>query len=222
MPRTARSVVEGVPYHVTQRGNRRQDIFFCDEDRRIYLSWLADYCDRYKLEVLSYCLMTNHDHVVTVPHSSDSLAKTFHILHTRYSRMINERFSWCGHLFQGRYFSTALDDAHLYAAVRYVERNPVRVGMVERAEDYPWSSAAFHLGLRKNDPLIRSKTIWGGAVEGWQSELELPEDEGMLEMIRKRTVTGVPCGDEGFIQRLSEILGRPLIPGPRGRPRKNK
>ncbi|MDO8588590.1 MAG: transposase [Armatimonadota bacterium] len=167
MPRVARAIVEGVAYHVTQRGNRRQDVFFSDDDRRSYLASLKDYCARYALDMLAYCLMTNHVHLVTLPQASESLALTLRAAHMRHSQMINAKLGWSGHLWQGRYFSTALDETHLWAAVRYVELNPVR------AEDYPWSSAAFHLGLR-NDKLLRSETQRGGPVENWRKELEDP------------------------------------------------
>lgn len=111
------------------------------------------------------------------------------------------------------------DDAHLWSAVRYVERNPVKAGMVEHAEDYPWSSAAFHLGL-KQDRLIRSHTQWGRPVEDWHKVLAEPEEEQMLQMIRSRTHCGLPCGDNEFISKLAEAIGHPLVLRQRGRPRK--
>lgn len=219
MPRTARTALEGVPYHLTQRGNRQQQVFFNDQDRHTYLSWLQEYSQKYDLEILGYCLMSNHIHLVVLPHCADGMANTLRILHTRYSQMINARFRWSGHLWQGRFFSTALDDAHLWAAVRYVEGNPVRAGLVKKAEDYRWSSAASHLGLAQNE-LLKGGTMWSTAVEGWQLELERLEDEDVLEMIRARTHSGFPCGNEEFVQQISKSLNRPLVLRPRGRPRK--
>lgn len=219
MPRTARVVITDVPYHVTQRGNRQQDVFFCDEDKSRYLSWLDDYAQRYQLDILAYCLMTNHVHHVMIPRCPDSISKTLRVVDMRHCQVINDRFGWSGHLWQGRYFSTALDEAHLWAAIRYVERNPLRAGIVDQAEDYPWSSAAFHLGKR-SDKLIRTDTEWGGAVEGWQEALAELEDDAMLRLIRSRTQCGFPCGDEEFVTKLSEAAGRPLLLRPQGRPRK--
>jgi putative transposase len=204
---------------VTQRGNRRQDVFFCDDDRRRYLSWLIDYSLRYGLEILSYCLMTNHIHLVVIPQRRDSIARTLRITHIRHCQAVNAKFGWTGHLWQGRYFSTALDEAHLWAAARYVERNPVRAGIVSQAEEYTWSSAAFHLG-KKEDRLIRSKTEWGRPLQDWREALAEPEDEEMVGLIRARTHCGFPCGNEAFVARLSEATGRQLILRPRGRPRK--
>ena len=218
MPRIARTVIEGLPYHITQRGNRRQEVFFTDDDRRRYLSWLRDYSERFGLDILAYSLMTTHTHLVGLPNCSDSISKTLHALHTRYSNMINAEHGWSGHLWQGRFFSTALDEAHLWAAVRYVERNPVRAGMVERAEEYPWSSAAFHLG-RRPDKLIRAEGEWGMAVQDWDQALNTAEGESDLQMLRDRTRRGFPCGDEEFVARVAEATGRRLILRPRGRPK---
>jgi putative transposase len=218
MPRTARIIVADVPYHITQRGNRRQDVFFSDEDRRTYLGWLRDYCDRYKMELLAYCLMSNHVHLVSIPRNQSSIADTLRIVDIRHCQAINARFGWTGHLWQGRYFSTALDDAHLWCAVRYVERNPARAGIVDAAEDYPWSSAAFHLG-KKPDRVINSDTQWGATVQEWAEALAMPEDKGTVDLIRSRTHCGFPCGNDEFVARMSSAVGHPLVLRPRGRPR---
>lgn len=219
MPRTARTIIEGIPYHVTQRGNRGQCVFTDASDHSRYLGWLKDYSERYHLEVLAYCLMSNHIHLVVIPKVSDSLAQTLRALQTRHSQTMNREHNWDGHLWQGRYYSVPLDERHLWAAVRYVERNPIRAGIVLKASDYPWSSASFHLGLRR-DPIIKSRTEWGRAIGDWHDALEEPEDEHMLETIRIRTNRGFPCGDEDFINRLSEMLGHPIAFRPQGRPHK--
>jgi putative transposase len=138
MPRIARTVFAGLPYHITQRGNRREDVFFLNEDREVYLAWLQKYCAIHKVHVLAYCLMTNHVHLIVVPQQEDGLQGVLKPLHMRYAQRINRRQGWSGHLWQGRFFSSPLDEAYLWFCVRYVERNPVRAGMVEQAEDYPW------------------------------------------------------------------------------------
>lgn len=219
MPRSARSVLEGIPYHVTARGNRSGDVFFNDEDRRRYLGWLHDYSERFDLDVLAYCLMSNHVHLIVTPQASDAIARTLQTLQARHSQCVNARIGWSGHLWHGRFFSTALDDVHLWYAVRYVEMNPVRAGLVTDARDYPWSSAAHHLGIRR-DRVIRSSSEWGGPVEGWEKELRSPEDEAIAALIRTRTKTGFPCGDEAFLATLSAALGREFVVRRVGRPRK--
>jgi putative transposase len=137
MPRLARQVFAGVAHHITQRGNRRENVFFSDEDRRAYLEWLTEYCARHEVEVLAYCLMSNHIHVVAVPAADDALERVFRPLHTRYAQRVNRLKKWKGHLWQGRFFSSALDETYLWAGIRYVERNPVRARLMRRAENNP-------------------------------------------------------------------------------------
>jgi len=138
MPRLARAVFAGVPHHITQRGNRRENVFFTNEDRQAYLEWLQEYCERYDVDVLAYCLMTNHIHLVAVPNTDDGLHRALKPLHMRYAQRINRERAWKGHLWQGRFFSSPLDEAYMWAAIRYVEWNPVRAKMAVRAEDYHW------------------------------------------------------------------------------------
>ena len=130
MPRLARVVIPGEPHHVTQRGNRRQETFFSDEDYEAYLDLMAEWCEREGVEVWAYCLMPNHVHLVAVPSSEDALRRGIAEAHRRYSRRINFREGWRGHLWQGRFASFPMDDAHLYLATRYVELNPVRARLV--------------------------------------------------------------------------------------------
>ena len=153
MPRISRAVIEGLPYHITQRGNRRADIFFDDADREKYLEWLSEYSNKHDLKILAYCLMTNHIHLVVVPKYTNSLSKVMRPLHMRYAQYINHKKDWVGHLWQGRFFSSVLDESYLLTAVRYVEQNPVRAGIVSIAEDYKWSSAASHCGTAKSNIL---------------------------------------------------------------------
>ena len=141
MPRTARIVIPDVPYHVTQRGNRRQDVFFSIVDRKRYLEWLVKYSRHHRFDILAYCLMTNHVHIVGIPRYATSMARLLHIVNLRHTQSVNQEQGWNGVLWQGRYFSSPLDDVHLWACIRYVEQNPVRMGIVSKAEDYIWSSA---------------------------------------------------------------------------------
>ena len=144
MPRQARTVFAHLPHHITQRGNRREDVFFTNTDRQMYLSWLKDYCDQHKVDILAYCLMTNHVHLVAVPSTEKGLQDVLKPLHMRFAQRLNRQRGWTGHVWQGRFFSSPLDEPYMWAAIRYVERNPVRARLVRRAENYPWSSAAAH------------------------------------------------------------------------------
>jgi putative transposase len=215
-------VFAGVPHHVTQRGNRREDVFFNEDDRRQYLEWLGEYCQRHEVDVLAYCLMTNHVHLVLVPATETGLNEVLKPLHMRYAQRINRGRGWKGHLWQGRYFSSALDERYTWAAIRYVERNPVRARMVRKAENYLWSSAAGHCGLRE-DKLITGKDYWQKqfrAIKNWSSWLSEGESGEELMNLRRNADKGLPCGCESFIHKLERLAGRVLKFRPQGRPRK--
>jgi putative transposase len=218
MPRMARVVIPGIPHHVTQRGNRRQQVFFNDADRQRYLELLQEYSSKHSLEILAYSLMLNHVHAVCVPSQSDSLALALKPVHSRHAQRINWKHGFNGRLWQGRYFSCPLDEAHSWAAIRYVERNPVRAGIVRRAEDYPWSSAAAHCGLRC-DPLISPlplERVIG--IRDWSAWLAEEDGAKMLSVMRLCTRAGRPIGSDEFVARLESLAGRSLQRKPVGRP----
>ena len=229
MPRVARIVAPGMPHHVTQRGNRREAVFFEPGDRQRYVMLLMDYRRRYGLDIWAYCLMTNHVHLLAVPRSADSLARTMRDTHQAYSAWLNRRLRQTGHIWQGRFYSTVLDDGHLWAAAAYVERNPVRAGLAARAEEYPWSSAAAHCGKR-HDPLLATDWpptdvgAYGSAVAdgNWAAWLAREQPAEQVKAIRDRTMTGRPCGEPSFIERLEGQLGRALKPKKPGRKPKTK
>lgn len=218
MPRIARVVLPGVPLHITQRGIRRLNVFGNDADRRSYIKLLNESCRRHHLRVCAYCLMTNHVHFVAIPERRDSLWKTFHRCHGVYAKQFNMRYAFTGHLWQARPFSCALDEGHLWAAIRYVERNPVRAHMVERAEDYAWSSAAAHCGLREDSVLDPEWLSRSDRIHDWSEWLAAGNASKTDRRLRERTFTGRPCGNETFIKEAERLLGRRLAhqkPGPK-------
>lgn len=220
MPRQARVVVPGLPHHLTQRGNRGMDVFFSDADRQRYLLWLGKYARLHELIIWAYCLMDNHVHFIVVPGRPDSIAAVLRPLQTRHSRHINTEHEWTGHVWQGRYYSCPLDDDHLRVAIRYVERNPVRAGLVGCAEDFGWSSASAHCGLR-NDPVLSPDLPLLTQVKDWAEWLREPDDGTGVTTLRSRTESGLPCGDRGFVAHISELTGRSFEARRPGRPRKN-
>jgi len=222
MSRVARIVVPGFPHHVTQRGNRRADVFETDKDREAYLRYLRQYAEMRGLSIWAYCLMTNHIHLVAVPQREESLGLALRDAHTVYAMYFNSRTGLSGHVWQGRFHSCPLDETHLWAAVRYVERNPVRAGMVERAETYAWSSAAAHCGLR-NAPVLSEDFPPPGVIENWADWLhEESEEDEMYTRIRQHTHTGRPCGSPTFLDQLEHLLQRVVRPQKGGRPRKKE
>lgn len=162
MPRYARIVLPGIPHHITQRGVRRQTVFFEDNDYRQYLEYLSEYAQKYEVPLYAYCLMPNHVHHVAVPSRSDSLHKLFKSLHVKYAAFVNRRMEWTGHLWQARYYSSPLlDDRHAMAAVRYVEQNPVAASMVSGAAEYRWSSARAHCQRGTDEIIVRRGALPG-------------------------------------------------------------
>jgi putative transposase len=214
MARFARVVAPGVPHHVTQRGNRRLETFFGEADYRAYIALLAEYCAKAGVAVWAYCLMPNHVHLILVPEDEDGLRRALGEAHRRYTRRINVREGWRGHLWQERFHSFAMDEAYLLAAARYVELNPVRAKLKRRARDWRWSSARAHLegrddGLVAVAPLLERVGDWRAFLTGG-----LAEDD--LEALRRHARTGRPLGGAAFLEALEARLGRPLRPGKPG------
>ena len=208
----------GWPHHMTQRGNNRRDVFYSDADRALYLELLQHYCQRFQVAIEAYCLMSNHVHLVAVPLRPDSLAKAFGRTHNDYARLLNIQRRESGHVWQNRFFSCAMDGYHLWQTMRYVELNPVRAGMVARAEQWPWSTAAFHLGQVAAHPVVeaaRWSMAWDPArwAEGLESGLAT---QALADRIRESTRTGRPLGSEQFVQDMEQYLQRPLQPQKRG------
>jgi len=221
MARLARVVVPGYPHHVTQRGNRRLPTFFCEEDYRLYLALIEDRCAAAGVAVWAWCLMPNHVHLVVVPQTAEALARALGEAHRRYTRHVNFREGWRGYLWQGRFASFVLQGKHVLAAVRYVERNPVRAGLVKRAWQWPWSSAAGHVSGR-GDALVRPGGPLAAEVRQWRRFLAAEEDEETLTILRRHGRTGRPWADPRFLARLEKQLSRRLAPRSPGRPRKGQ
>ena len=191
-------------------------MFEVDEDYEVYLAHLAKYMAKHGLSLWSYCLMTNHVHLIVVPEHELSMARALRDTHTVYAMRFNKRTKLSGHVWQGRFYSCPLDDDHLWAAVRYVERNPVRAGLAEHAQDYQWSSAAAHCGLRR-EVILAKEFPPEGIVQDWPEWLRDDDDAVPLEALRRNTITGRPCGSPSFVERLETMLGRSLRPKKRGR-----
>jgi putative transposase len=217
MARLARAVAAGVPHHVTQRGNRRQPTFFGDADYALYRELLSVWCARHEVAVWAWCLMPNHVHLLLVPGNEAGLRRALGEAHRRYTRAVNQRQGWVGHLWQGRFSSCMLDPPHTLAAACYIELNPVRARLADAVEDWLWSSARAHLdgrddGLVTVAPLLDAVGDWRGFLAGGLRERDADD-------LRRHERTGRPLGDSRFLAELEERLGRRLRPGKRGRKR---
>ena len=170
MPRSARIVLPGLPHHVTQRGNRRQETFFDDSDYALYLDLLTRHACALGVACWAWCLVPNHVHLVLVPAGPEALAALMQRVHQAYTLAVNAREGWTGCLWQGRFASYAMDEGHALAAVRYVELNPVTARLVRRAQDWVWPSAAAHLDGRL-DPLL-TRPAFLDRIPDWAEYLQ--------------------------------------------------
>ncbi len=216
MGRLPRVVVPGLPHHVTQRGNRRQQTFFGEEDYGEYCRLLSVSCRNCGTQVLAYCLMPNHVHLILVPADDFGLRDALAEAHRRYTRMINFREGWRGHLWQERFHSFVMDERHLLAAARYVERNPVRARLSPTPEDWPWSSARAHL-TGEDDALVTVRPLLD-LIPDWGAFVGEPDAPKFAELLHAHASTGRPLGPESFVESLERRLKRPLKrrkPGPK-------
>jgi putative transposase len=221
MARIARVVAVEVPHHITQRGNGRQYILEGEAERRVYLDLLQRNAQLHALEIVGYCLMSNHVHLVAIPHQEVAMAAALKHTHGRYASHWNAAHQSCGHVWQGRYYSCPLGPAHVWAAMRYAELNPVRAGMVQRAEDWTWSSAGAHCGGREPEPWLGFaswRKYW--TPEKWKRYLEMGETTEELIRLRRSTHTGRPFGEGEFVSEMERKTQRRLHPGKGGRPRR--
>jgi len=217
----ARVVAAGVPHHVTQRGNARQNVFDDSDDRRIYLHLLRRYASEHGLGIWAWCLMTNHVHLLAVPKTGAALAHALGHTHRDYARYHNARSGKSGHLWQARYYSCPVDAPGVCTVMAYIERNPVRAGLVERAEDFQWSSALAHVTDRDESGFLE-RAPESHSKERWREMLRIGvEDEAFGERIRLATMTGRPFGSEEFAEELELAAHRRLRPRRAGRPRKS-
>ena len=223
MPRVARIVITKAAHHITQRGNNRQDVFFVDDDRRVYLELLQKYCEKYGMRVHGYCLMTNHVHLVAIPENEESLAKAIGRTHFCYSQYINRFHKRSGHLWQGRFYSCALDERHFWLAMRYIELNPVRAKLCRKPWRYKWSSAAAHIDGDSESELLNLSGWYKMISAGrWQKELADGVNDQQAERLRMNTHTGRPLGSDSFLSKCEKLIGRRVRPLPIGKPKKSK
>ena len=215
MARLPRVVIPGIPHHVTQRGNGRARTFFEDGDYELYLDLLAEAAQRAHTGVWCYCLMPNHVHVVLTPSDEDGLWRTFGELHRRYTGYINARRRKTGHLWQGRYGSVAMDEAHFVTALRYVSLNPVRAGLVGRPEKWAWSSVRAHLA-GKDDHVVRVAPALE-RVGSFAAFLGEEFDEALsYAALRKAESVGRPVGSKEWLAEMEARTGKVLAAGKRG------
>ena len=214
MARIKRIVIPNIPHHITQRGVRSMNIFLKDEDYEYYKKLLLEQCSIYELKVVSYCLMTNHVHLIVIPKNKESLSKAIGETHRLYTRKINFEQKVKGHLFQERFYSTPLDEEHFLYALRYVEQNPVKAFMVKYPWDYKYSSTRYRLDIQEDKLLSKYEPI--DSIEDYKEFLGKTTND---KTIQEKTRTGKPCGNDEFYKKIKELTGNDYSrkkPGPKG------
>lgn len=215
MPRKRRVIIPDIAHHVVQRGNNKQIVFEEEKDFVNYCFWVNKYANLCKVSILAYCLMRNHVHFIVIPDDLKGMAYLFRIVHMRYAQYLHRKRKTCGHIWQGRFFSCALDDDHLYYALRYVEQNPVRAGLMRYPWDYPWSSANWHIGNSTHRYIkLNSSSIVNRA--DWKKYL-LNTDRRIDEQLRSKTYKGFAFANDNFIKHWENKLNCQLKESTRGR-----
>jgi putative transposase len=220
MARLARIAIGNVPHHVTQRGNAGQFLLAQTAEKAVYLELLQKYLDLYRVSLLGYCLMSNHVHLIVLPTDAEALALALKQTHGRFASFWNGSHCSSGHVWQGRFYSCPLDEAHLWMALRYTERNPVRARLVKKPEDWEWSSARMHCGEVEAPAWLRMEKFgrrWSAAA--WREYLLEGESESDLREVRRSTHTGRPLGSGEFLRQIEQATNRSLVVSKGGRPR---
>ena len=202
------------------RGNGRAEVFHKEEDYAAFVRLMAEACERVPMRVLAWCLMPNHFHLALRPVADDDLSRWMQWLTTAQVRRYHRHYHGSGHVWQDRYKSFPVQPGeHLYIVLRYIERNPLRANLVERAQDWPWSSLRWW--RRKDRP------AW--LVEGpmahprdWTRRVNRPETDAKLAALRKSVIRGAPFGGDRWQQSAAKKHGLESTLRPRGRPKKLK
>lgn len=228
MPRRPRVTLPNVPLHIIQRGNNRQACFIADEDYCFYLDWLREYASKAGCQIHAYVLMTNHVHLLLSSATCDGVGVLMKALGQRYVQYVNRTYRRSGTLWEGRFRSCLTqEESYLLACQHYIELNPVRACMVEHPAEYRWSSYRVNAqgeesGLVTPHPLYLALGSDAAARQAAYRELFRHElEQGLVDSIRQATNGNFVLGDARFGEQIAQALGRRVLPGKSGRPRKS-
>jgi len=227
MPRRPRLSLPGVPLHIIQRGNNRQACFFADEDFRFYLDWLGEYAAKARCRIHAYVLMTNHVHLLISSEEPQGVGALMKALGQRYVQYVNRTYQRSGSLWEGRFRSCLTqEESYLLSCMRYIELNPVRAGMVAHPGEYRWSSYRSN-AQGEEDRLVSPHTLYLSLGEdataravAYRELFRHELDPGLVDEIRKATNGNFALGDTRFAAEIEAAIGRRVVPGKSGRPRR--
>jgi putative transposase len=228
MPRPLRPIDDGLIYHVINRGNNRQDVFHKPADFQAFLAALAELKERKPFALYGYCLLNNHFHLLLRPTGDATISRIMQSLLVSHTQRYHRHYRSGGHVWQGRFKSPVIQhDEHLLTVLRYIEANPLRAGIVKRADEYMWSSYREH-GLGEADALVDKLITYEELSplakvrqRKWAEKVHRPIERVTLDAIRRSSATGLPYGDDAWVKRLAKRLELDLVIRPRGRPRKS-
>jgi len=220
MARTARASVGGICYHVINRGNCRADVFHKPKDYDAFVTLIVQAGARLPMRVVGCSLMPNHFHLVLWPFEDGDLSRWMQWLMTAHVRRYHRHYGTSGHVWQGRFKAFPIqEDGHLLTVLRYVERNPLRAGLVEAAQSWPWSSLRWWLsdsepGVLHPGPVSRP--------DDWPARVNEREREAELTNLRRCVNRGTPLGTDLWVRDIAKRLGLEASVRPRGRPKKKQ
>ena len=220
MPRRSIPIIPGIPHHVTQRAAHGARILESDDAKSVLASLLAEWAERLGVVIDAFVIMNNHFHLSATPPDDSALAKLLGNATQALSRWLNTAAGDVGPNWQGPFYAAPMDELHAVVAARYIERNPVAAGLVDRAWDWHWSSAAFHVGLGSKPRLLNSAARPGGAsASEWADALGAPLPTAMVDSIHGASSGKALLASDDWIRRVENTLGKRIRPRPRGRPR---
>lgn len=226
MARLPRLAVAGEAHVVLQRGHDGSPVFLNDADRSQYLSLLRQALSGFALALHAYLLSSDRVYLLVTPQTPDALGRAMQAAGRRYSQLFNRKYARTGTLWDGRFRSTLVEGgASLLETMIFIDQSPVRMGLVESARQYLWSSARHHLGV-ENDPMLTDGAeYWNlgntpfDRVVAYGRLLDEPQSAQQTARIAGAIEKGWALGSSVFLMRLQELTGRPVAPRPRGRPR---
>jgi putative transposase len=221
MARLSRITVPDLPHHVTQRGNRRQEVFSEDGDYALYRDLLAERCAANQVVCAAYCLMPNHVHLVLIPKTAEGLSRAVGETHRRFSAYVNARARVTGHVFQGRFHSAAMDEPHFLNAIRYLAFNPVQAGLANRPAAWPWSSVSAHV-RGKDDALVKVAPVLELVADVKDLFKRQRDVEPEAFALETKSMIGRPLGDAAFLASVATRLGRDVAAQKRGRKKRSE
>lgn len=228
MARLQRVVLPGYPLHIMVRGHNSQDIFISDEEKKSYLEWLKDAAREYELAIHAFALMPNHVHILATPKTSQSASKVMQSIGRRYAQLFNQTHGSSGTVWEGRFKSCLIDpDAYFLLVQKYIEQNPVRTGLVQKPEEWAWSSYRHHAGAETIPWIADHPSYWAIANTpferqmAWQRSVLEPLSLSEIEKVSKHLSYGWPMASDTFLKQLTLKTSRPLQPRLAGRPKKS-